>query len=546
MVAESLGGRLISADTKDLEEKQLINIVEEIAIASGVAVPPVYIINEKGINAFAAGYNLNDAVIGVTKGATHHLSRRELQGVIAHEFSHIFNGDMRLNIRLIAILHGVLAISYIGYAMIRGSTTSRYSSRRNSSSSSGGNIVFLGLGLIAIGYIGSFFGNMIKASVSRQREYLADSTAVKFTRDPSSIAGALKKIAALQTGSNITNPKAKEMSHMFFSNAFSSFFGSLMATHPPLNKRILAIDPTWDGNIKSYIKKTEIKKEKKNKITKEKENNRKTASTLSAISSAIENAGTISEESIAAAHIILSEIPQPIKQLTSNPFGARAVIYSLLIQPNSNSYQKQIEVLEKNADEKVYQITSKLHKKISLLDKKHRVTLIDLSLPSLKQLSPNQYKIFTNNINFLIQVDEEIDLFEWCITQIIFNGLGREFKKNYKEAKAKYNIQGIRKESSLILSLVAHAGQKAEAAKDAFLKSTIHRNILGLKFVERDKINLNDLNNAIPKLEQLKPLEKEKLLQSCAICITENGVKSSELELLRAISAVLNCPMPNI
>ena len=220
-VAEMLGGRLIPAGSKDFLQKRLLNIVEEMAIASGVPVPPVYLLeSEKGINAFAAGFTKDDAVIGITRGALETLDRNELQGVVAHEFSHILNGDMWLDLKLVGFLHGILLIALIGRSILRGSSRSR------NSKNSGGAVLF-GLVLLILGYLGVLFGRLIKSSVSRQREYLADASAVQFTRNPGGLAGALKKIGGLASGSLIEHNKAEEISHMFFSNGLEGGWSSL-------------------------------------------------------------------------------------------------------------------------------------------------------------------------------------------------------------------------------------------------------------------------------------------------------------------------------
>ena len=201
-VAEMLGGKLIPASTQDFLEKRLLNIVEEMAIASGVPVPPVYLLeNEQGINAFAAGFTPDDAVIGVTRGSLETLNREELQGVIAHEFSHILNGDMWLDLKLVGFLHGILLIALIGRSILRGSSRSR------NSKNSGGFVLF-GLVLLVLGYLGVLFGKLIKSGVSRQREYLADASAVQFTRNPHGLAGALKKIGGLAAGSFVEVSRA--------------------------------------------------------------------------------------------------------------------------------------------------------------------------------------------------------------------------------------------------------------------------------------------------------------------------------------------------
>ena len=233
----------------------MINVVEEMALASGVPVPPVYLLpEEQGINAFAAGYSPSDAVVAVTRGTAEQLSRDELQGVVAHEFSHILNGDMRLNIRLIGVLHGILLLGLIGRFLLRSGYYSGH--RRNSKDNSGAVLLVMGLVLLVLGFVGSVCGNLIKAALSRQREYLADASAVQFTRNPGGIAGALKRIGAAVMGSSLKHSNASEMSHMYFSQGVWEGFTGMMATHPPLPKRIRALEPNWDGKFPTTPKTT--------------------------------------------------------------------------------------------------------------------------------------------------------------------------------------------------------------------------------------------------------------------------------------------------
>jgi len=237
-VAELLDGRLINSNTSDADERKVLNVVEEMSIASGVPVPQVYVMDsEAGINAFAAGHSASDAAISVTRGCMKMLSRDELQGVIGHEFSHILNGDMRVNLRLMGLVFGILCLTVIGRILIR------TSGRKNP-------LPLLGLALIIIGWAGVFFGRLIQAAVSRQREVLADASAVQFTRNPSGLAGALKKIGGLTDGSRINSPHAEEASHLFFANGLGD---SLFATHPPLVERIRALDPSFDGRFPRVI-----------------------------------------------------------------------------------------------------------------------------------------------------------------------------------------------------------------------------------------------------------------------------------------------------
>ena len=244
-VAESMGGRLLSSPAT-AAERQLHNIVGEMALAAGCPMPRVYIMPDDNINAFAAGTKIGNAVIGVTRGAMNAFSRDEMQGVIAHEFSHIMNGDMRLNLRLIGIIHGIMLLSYLGYFLLRSSLYSSFSSNRNAAAAA---MPIAGLVLIVAGAAGAFFGGLIRAAVSRQREYLADAAAVQYTRNPQGIGGALQKIGVKY--GLIKHPNAAECAHMFFANGIAAGFSNMLASHPPIEKRIARVLPDWDGTVES-------------------------------------------------------------------------------------------------------------------------------------------------------------------------------------------------------------------------------------------------------------------------------------------------------
>src|SRR5665213_146131 len=240
-VSEMMGARLVSANSTDPDERKLLNVVEEMAIASGVPVPQVYVMDdEDGINAFAAGHKPGDATVTVTRGCMKLLSRDELQGVIGHEFSHILNGDMRLNLRLMGTIFGILCLAIIGRILLQ---TARGGGRGRGQNP----LPILGLALLIIGALGVFFGRLIQAAVSRQREFLADASSVQFTRNPAGLSGALQKIGGY--GSRMESPHASDASHLFFANGLAEAFMGALATHPPLDARIKAIDPNWDGKF---------------------------------------------------------------------------------------------------------------------------------------------------------------------------------------------------------------------------------------------------------------------------------------------------------
>ena len=553
-VAEALGGILIPQNTDDLKQHRLLNVVEEMAIASGTPAPPVYLLaDEPGINAFAAGFSPRDAVIGVTQGTIDHLSRNQLQGVIAHEFSHIFNGDMRLNIRLMGVLNGILIIGIIGYYILYSTAFSR---RGRSSNKGAGGIMALAIGLMVIGFAGTFFGGLIKAAVSRQREYLADASAVQFTRNPDGIAGALKRIGGLEFGSKVENPGAPEVSHAFFAQGISGFMQSLSATHPPLAKRILRIDPHWDGKFDSSGKtdspQDDEEANKKEPMTREELAKKAatvvTGAAIADVANAIDQIGNPKQETINYARSLISELPMVIKETAREPYGARAVIYSLVLDPEQEVRGRQLKHLQEHADSDVFVLTHKLIPEMDGLDIKYRLPLIDIVIPVLKQLSINQYKSFRMNLITLIEMDSRVDLLEWSLQKILFNHLDGQFFK-LVHTKTRYSHPGqLKKEIGLILSILAYAGhQDQNDIEEAFSAATKTLKFSGLQLVAKNEISLSDLDRSLQKIAMLKPLAKPQLLKACAVSVVhDQKISPVEVELLRAFSDVLDCPMPPI
>ncbi len=552
VVAETLGGQVIAQNSSDALHRKILNVVEEMAIASGLPVPSVYLLEESGINAFAAGWMPGDAVIGITRGAVLQLSREELQGVIAHEFSHILNGDMRLNVRLTGVLHGILLLGLLGYTLLR---TLRYA--RSSRSKNGGSVIagllVLALGLIVIGYVGTFFGNWIKALVSRQREYLADSSAVQFTRSRDGIAGALKKIGGLHHGSRLQAPAAAEFSHAYFAQGVSSFVESLFSTHPPLATRIRRIDPRWNGKFTppkppaappvSGTVNTGADNAGTRQVT--------TAVIGAAVADAlwgIEHIGNPSEAHVGYARELLAAIPPDLKAETQDPYGVRTLIYALLIQPDAAVQKRQWDLLRAQDDAGVYAKTERLTPVVAALDRRLRLPLMDLSLPALRTLTLPQYQVFKNVVLGLMHADNKISLGEWIMQRLLLHRLD-EMHGLRRRPPARYSILGaVKVESEQLLSLVAYAEHSDDAA--AARAFDAGRKAIGagaLNIIARKDLSLLRLNDAVDKLEQLKPLIKPRLLKACAACIGADGQVSVDgIELLRALASSLDCPMPPV
>ena len=538
VIAEELGGRRLNPDSPVPSEQQVLNVVQEIAIASGTPTPAVYLLdNEPGINAFAAGFTPSDAVIGVTRGTVERLTRDELQGVIAHEFSHILNGDMRLNIRLIGLLHGILIIGMLGYFLLRMTAFSGYRRRSSRQEGSALPMLALGAGLMAVGFFGTLFGNLIKAAVSRQREFLADASAVQFTRQPEGIAGALRKIGGAAAGSGIQSPNAPEASHMFFGRATFGLSG-LFSTHPPLAERIRRIDPSWDGTLPEAPPLTSPQTS--------------TAGVASLTGSSagepgiMDQVGQPSEAHLRYAVRLLDSLPAPLVSAAHEPYGARAVVYALLLDREVGLRERQLAHLAAAADQGVYAETLRLVPMIQGIDMQTRLPLLDITLPALRGLTAAQYRLFKENVTALAHVDNAIDLFEWSLHRILLHDLESQYTPRTPPRVRHRTLASVRPHSEILLSTLAYAGHEdLESARRAFEQARQSLELPTARLRPVDDIQLEALDAALAALEESAPQVKRQVLRAAVACIaTDRTVTATEGELLRAIAASLGCPMP--
>jgi len=545
-IAEALGGSLIRQSTQDPQQRQLLNIVEEMAIASGAPVPPVYLINEPSINAFAAGFGLDDAVIGINQGTLDLLDRHELQGVVAHEFSHILNGDTSINLRLIAILYGILFLGIIGYGLARAGTFSR---------KNGLPLLAVGIGLVVIGYGGSFFGNLIKAAVSRQREYLADASAVQYTRDPSGIADALKKIGGHTSGSTMTSAAAEEASHMFFGAAAKKFSGNFMATHPPLEQRIAAIEPNWDGrfltagqqpahptsapptggSVQSFAGTTTG--------TSDPTHHHLSSTVLPA--GIIAQVGTLNEDGIAVARQLIAEQSSGLAAAAHDPFEARALVYAMLIDAEESIAQQQLALIVSDAEAGVPEHVTRLRPLVSQADHLHLLTLLEMAIPALKELSYEQYKRFTNNTARLITTDAQVEVFEWVLHRLLTKELYPHFEGATSTHGRVSKVSKLADDAATLLSVLAHHGQPDPQAQQRAFSAGAEALGLNLQHQAQNGFDYQHINAALAQLRKLKPLVKPGLLKACVATVMADGkVSSDEGALLQGIAATLDCPLP--
>ncbi|QOR39600.1 M48 family metallopeptidase [Billgrantia diversa] len=540
-VAEALGGRPINGDTRNADERRLLNVVEEMAIAAGLPVPTVYLLDEPGINAFAAGHTPQDAVIGVTQGAIQTLARSELQGVVAHEFSHVLHGDMRLNMRLIALLYGILVNGLVGRMLLRGMATRRVvrGSRRGN-----GHAVLLGAGLalMLVGFVGTLCGNLIKAAVSRQREFLADASAVQYTRNPAGLADALKRVAA--QGSELRATRAEEFSHLYFSRGLAGLRG-LTATHPPLPTRIRRLEPEWDGSLPEPNATRETAAATGSGD--ERAQSRPARATVLDDAMLMPPAATLAqrignprEQDVEQARGALASIDPVLLEAAHEPYAARAVIYGILMGAEPTSRARQREVLIEAALPDVLAELERLEKPLSEVRPGQRLALIELCLPLLRQLSVTQYAHFRDCLERLMAAEHEPGALQWALHRLVVVGSeGATYHRGRRQALVRIEDAVAR-----LLSSLALAGSDEEArAAEAFREAA---DTLGLSMMWLPQpATPQELDWALDRCRQLGDDERVRLIDAMASCVSHDGrIYPREAELLQAVAWSLDCPLP--
>lgn len=548
VVARDLGGRLVDPGTTDPEEHRLINVVEEMSLASGMPVPQMYVMDrEEGINAFAAGFTTSDAVIGVTRGCLRSLSRDELQGVIAHEFSHILNGDMRLNLRLVGWIHGLLLIALIGRMLMEVRSGDR---DKNSAP-----IALAGLALMAVGWAGVLFARMIQAGVSRQREHLADSSAVQFTRNPDGIAGALKKIGGLAQGSVLRAPKAEEMRHLMFGESVTKFSAALLATHPPLEERIRLLDPSWDGRF-PQVQTAPIRARMRGRhaaaagFSSEPPAPRAdpapAATPAPSPEETVARVGEATPQTIALARADRAGVPEEVMHLLHHPAGAQAVIFALLLTDEPESRATEHAALAAVVDAETLATVEEIERSVTGWHNARAIALIDLSMPALRRLTAAEYTRFTAILETMIRQDGNVALFEFMLQKLVRRHLDIHYRRREPGGIRLTDLRHAHTELSVLLSAAADMGSRSEAeARTAFSRAVDwlrSRAPVQPHFV---KAGLPQISQALDAFDAATPLLKKDVLHACAVAVlADDTFTSGEAALLRAISDAIGCPMP--
>ena len=552
VVAEFLGGRRVSAQPNDADEQRLRNVVEEMAVAAGLPVPEIYVLdNERGLNAFAAGHTRDDAAIGVTRGCVKLLTRDELQGVIAHEFSHILNGDTRLNMKLIGVAHGLFWPTLLGRALIYGSEATSDDTASFFVEADRAKILPtapLGFLFVVFGSLSLPFVRLIKSGICRQREVLADAAAVQFTRNPPGIAGALKKIGGLFKQGRLDTPHAEVASHLYFANYDYEPWLNFLSTHPPVAERISALDPYFDGNF------PKVKMLAPSQAERDLAFERALGSTLAAEralpAQGLMLTGTVSPEHIKQAALVRYNLPDEVKNAVRTADGAASVIFSLLLSDDETVREKQRHILRTRLAPDAFEKFTTLTPQIQTLGDRFKLALAEFAVPALRENNLDEHDAFHQTLQQLVEADGAIDLFEFTLMKMVARQLRAHFDgPDLPRARFYGRVQDVLPECALLLSALAHVGQEGETeARQAFARGAEFLDVPNVKipFLTRDQWDLEKVDRALQKISGHHDPLKRNVLLACGKTVAADGqVTEREAELLRAIADSLDCPMPS-
>ena len=530
-VARELGGTLVDADTRDFKRRQLRNVVEEMSIAAGIPVPEIYVLEkEQGINAFAAGLTTSDAAIAVTSGLLDSLSREELQGVIAHEFSHVLNGDMRLNLRLMGLLFGILVIAIIGRKILHGASRAR-------SGKDGAGAAMIGLAVMLIGYSGLFFGRWIKAAVSRQREFLADASAVQFTRNPDSIGGALKKIAVSNAGTQMTED-TEEVAHMLFGQGARTHF---FATHPPVLERIRRIQP---GFREAEL--ADVRRRLERRLAAGSEQREQTAAQASSMTgNLIDLVGNPDLQRLLNAALLVAAIPGEIMDAAHSVEWAPALLLYSLLDDEQEIRSRQLGIIARELGLETESQVTYLLARQPILPAEQRLPLFELAFPAVKRRPAGELRQLHIALGKLVSADNRIDSFEYLLARLIQQHLDEAGNPAGVRLSGGLLLERAAQEAQLVLAVLAGRGHRdPETAGRAFAEGLDAMGLPPVAYAPADDWT-TALDEALPRLNLLGPKQKQRLVDGLVACIMQDQkVATVELELLRVLCGAIHVPLP--
>ncbi len=529
-VAESLGCTRIDPGSQDPAERKVLNVVEEMAIASGMPVPPVFVMEDSSINAFAAGGTPQNAALGVSRGAIESLTRDELQGVMAHEFSHIFHGDMRINIRAVAAIFGVMAVGLIGQIMLRAAAGSR---RKKDTA----GIVVIAIALIVIGGIGTFFARLMQAAISRQREFLADASAVQYTRNPAGIAGALRKIAQ-QYGSAVSSPHASQFNHMFFASGFQAFF----ASHPPIDVRIARIEAIAGGVLPPAPAATPTPDAQPSRVA-----SRPMRPIPGSLAASIAAIGCVPAEGLRVVHSAIDETSPAIENAVHDRMGARAIVLAVCMHSDVDLSERQLALIRSRLPD-VLATVRRLMPILHSYGTQHRMMVVDVACATLVRLDRAEYGSFRSLLADVVRVDGTTTLFEWVVLQVLRMRVELPMSLRTGEVARKNDasLRALAVPAARLLGVLALQGHPDERAATA----AFHAGLDTLDFPHeelpaKERRTLDVVAQDLDVISMLRPMAAGQFIDAALVCVSHDlDTTDREYLLLRALSERLGIPLP--
>ncbi len=562
-IARALGGVRVNHDTTDAGYRRLNNVVEEMAIAAGVMCPEIYVLEkEAAINAFAAGFSTADAAVAVTRGALEKLSRDELQGVIAHEFSHILNGDMRLNVRLLGVLFGLMVIGIIGREVLLNSRGGKDETP----------VLLMGLATMALGFFGLFLGRLIKAAISRSREYNADATAVQFTRMSSGISGALKKVGGFHNGSKLVHKKTENVEHMLFADGAG--FGRLFATHPDLAQRITRLDPSFRADQLQKLNQLEGDQAGAQNFTDEPISAAQLLGFATLASREKTSASPTPQAFGVAAKQVVAHVASPevihvdyaralrrgvaplLTQAAHSRSAAASLILGLALSAQENARSMQLVLIGKLLGSARLASVSALLPALIELKREHKLPLACIAFPTLKLSTQAELAPLRAGLNAIVNLDGVVDFFEYCLVKLVQHYLDDANTPARAATVGRAKLQNFPQQLSCVFSTLAQQGQANSAdARAAFAAGTANLNAaVALEFAPTQDYTAQNympqdftgtFDAALTALDALAPFAKRQLLTGLVTTLNYDGkIAVAEAELLRVICLSLHCPLP--
>lgn len=541
VVARSLGGVRVDRNTVDPKLKRLHNVVEEMAIASGVPMPEVYVLEqESGINALAAGHTPANAAVAVTQGALDRLGRDELQGVIAHEFSHVLNGDMRLNVRLIGWIAGLFVAVLVGRTLLRVGSRSRRG---------GLPILAAALALVLIGYIGLLAGRVLQAAVSRQRERLADASAVQFTRNPDGLKGAFVKIGAFHEGSRLSAVAAEQVAHMLFAPGLAR---RLLTTHPPLVERIRELDPRFEEREFQRVAADAARAEAAAAAAADERAMAMAAAEAapSAVSRAAVPAavaalvGHPDTAHVRHARTLRLALPEEFREFVESAGAARALTLALLLAREESLRARQLERIAAALGREECEIVQTAAARAELLAPTLRLPAVLQVFPALRRLARADRERLFSLVREISLIDARIDVFEHCLAALIAHSLRDELDARMPHGGG--SLTDAADALGVLFAVLARVG----ASDDVAARRAYEAGLATVLPMHRpDYATSPDwpqrLDEAFEKTVRLHPFAKRVVVEGMTKTIAhDNQVTAEEAELLRTVCAILQCPLP--